>query len=257
MKPLRIVFRAANAFINFLVVSALFLAGAYSCFALWDNSRIYSAAKNVQADMLKLKPDTSATNPSADFSQLLQINPDICAWISMDGTKIQYPVVQGETNLSYINQDIYGDFALAGSIYLDARNSANFTDTYSLLYGHHMDGNRMFGDLDLYKDAAFFEKNHTGALILPQQTYTLEILSCLLVNASDEMIFLPTYWQPENQNELFAYIAKHALHIHPDLLDSLMHTTDPVHLLALSTCSAEFTDARTIVIAIMYPSNPA
>lgn len=258
MKFIHSIVRAANALVQLLVISVLLLAGAYSCFALWDNHRIYVAAENIQADMIQLKPqaDVSNLNDNADFSQLLQINPDICGWLSMDNTEIQYPVVQGETNLSYINRDIYGDFALAGSIYLDSRNSKDFTDSYSLLYGHHMDHNRMFGDLDFYQDADFFEKNRTGTLILPQQTYNLQILACVLVNASDEMIFLPTRWQPDNLKQLLDYLNTQALHIHNDLFDTLMHITEPVQFLALSTCSTEFTDARTIVITVMNPNNP-
>ena len=46
-----------------------------------------------------------------------KINPEIIAWIRIPDTKIDYPVVQGETNLEYINQDIYGEFALSGSIF--------------------------------------------------------------------------------------------------------------------------------------------
>ncbi len=259
MEIKRTVLKTANALVSTVIVIVLFLAGAYSFFALWDNNRVYSAAGNVQADMIKLKPEIEPTdeeNTGADFSSLLSVNNDVCAWLTMDNTEIDYPVLQGETNLTYINTDVYGNFALAGSIYLDSRNSKDYTDTYSLLYGHHMENSKMFGDLDLYKDEAFFESNRTGTLILPDRAYDLEIFACLLVNASDDAIFDPTRWQDENINKLLTYISDNALHVHGESLNELAQSDEQLQILALSTCSSEFTDARTIVLTVMHPYTP-
>lgn len=255
MKILRILLQIADTLFHVLLMFLLFVAGCYSLFVLWDNQRIYSAAESVQADMLMLKPQSNPATEdiTVDFSQLQQINSDICGWLSLSNTQIQYPIIQGETNLSYINRDIYGNFALAGSIYLDSRNDNTFRDTYSLLYGHHMDSHRMFGDLDLYTDSAFFKANHSGTLLTPQQNYKLEILSCLVVNASDKIIFDPSQWKEQNKQKLLTYIVENALHLNIPLLSALTSTDSPMQLIALSTCSAAFTDARTIVIAVMYP----
>ena len=249
------ILKAANALVNLIVIVSLGLAGIYSAFALWDNNRIYAAAEGVQADMIKLKPEIQITeeDSGADFSELLAINRDVCGWISMDNTEIDYPILQGETNLTYINTDVYGKFALAGSIYVDSRNSRDFTNTFSLLYGHHMENSRMFGDLDLYKDEEFFNSNPTGTLILPDRAYNLEIFSCLLVKASDHMIFDPIQWQDENINELLTYIQEHAMYVHDNILNELAQSREPVQILALSTCSTEFTDARTILLTVMRP----
>ena len=51
---------------------------------------------------------------SLSFGQLRDINPDVCGWLTLDGTAIDYPVVQGESNFTYLNTDVYGGFALAG-----------------------------------------------------------------------------------------------------------------------------------------------
>ena len=152
--------RLANGLVSLVVAVALITAGGYAAYCLWDDGQIYAAAEDVQAELLHLKPqvepaeDGESGGPS--FDELLAINPDVRAWVTMDNTKIDHPVLQGETNLDYINTDVYGDFALAGSIFLDARNAPDFTDPYSLLYGHHMANSGMFGDLDLYKDPEFF-----------------------------------------------------------------------------------------------------
>ena len=152
--------RAANALVSFVVALCLCTAGLYSVYALWDNSRVYSAAEDVRADMMKLKP-TVIEAGGASFEELLTVNPDVCAWVTIDNTNIDYPVLQGATNLTYINTDVYGNFAMAGSIFLDSRSDRGFGDTYSLLYGHHMANGNMFGDLDKFEEETFFRKNKT------------------------------------------------------------------------------------------------
>lgn len=246
----RLFLKAANALVSLVVLICLCLAGAYAGFALWDNNRIYAAAEDVQADMIKLKPVVSQEETEEiSFAELLTVNEDVCAWVTLDNTGVDYPVLQGETNLSYINTDVYGNFALAGSIFLDSRCDRTFSGAYQLLYGHHMEGGRMFGDLDRYKDEKFFQENTTGTLILPHGAYKLEIFACIMLGASDDFIFDPERWQTDI-NDLLVYAEENALYIHEDTLARL-RTLESPQILALSTCSSEFTDARTIILAVM------
>lgn len=259
MRIHKAILKAANTLISTVLLLSLCLAGAYAVYALWDNNRVYAAAEDVQADMIKIKPKAEPAEDEeegASFAELLAVNSDVCAWITMDNTGIDYPVLQGETNHTYINTDVYGNFALAGSIFLDSRNDNTFSDTYSLLYGHHMDNGRMFGDLDLYKEEKFFNENRTGTLILPDRTYNLEIISCLLVSASEDNIFEPARWQGDIDN-LLTFIKHNSMYFHDDVIDSIEQSEEDVQILALSTCSSEFTDARTIILAVMRPHSSA
>ena len=242
------IWNLANALVNLLLFLFLGTAGLYAGFALWDNNRIYTAAMDVQADMIRYKP-TPEENGGASFRELLGINPDICGWVTLEGTKIDYPVLQGSSNLTYINTDVYGNFALAGSIFLDTRNRRDFSDVYSLLYGHHMENSGMFGDLDLYKTDQFFETHATGTLLLPEGDYELEIFACLLTDAGEEHIFDPERWQADIEAPL-SFVENRAMHLREETLDSLRQSEHP-KILALSTCASEFTDARTVVLAVM------
>ena len=249
--------KGANALVSLVVSVFLIVAGTYSVYALWDNEQIYAAADNVQADMIKLKPKVTVAaegeeeEEGATFDELLAINKDIRAWVTVDNTNVDFPVVQGEDNLSYINTDIYGNFALAGSIFLDSRNAPDFSDAYSLLYGHHMANSGMFGDLDLFKDERFFHDNRTGMLILPDRAYNLEIYACLLVKASEDNIFEPEAVSGD-MNKLYDFCTENAMYVHAETIEAARN--DPsAKTLALSTCSSEFTDARTIVLAVMQP----
>jgi sortase B len=250
MGTAKIILKTANAFVSLIIVLALSTAGMYASYALWDNNRVYAAADDVQADMLKLKPDLE--DDKASFEELQKINPDVKAWVSLDNTGIDYPVLQGKTNLSYINTDVYGNFSLAGSIFLDSRNDGDFTNTYSLLYGHYMENSKMFGDLELYKDSNFFRENQSGTLILPHGAYNLEIYACLSVLASDDSIFDPEQWQFDI-DELMKFTEDNALYINRAVFEEMHSMNEDPQILAFTTCTSEFTDERTVVLALMVP----
>lgn len=252
----RWILKAANSLVNLLVILSLSIAGLYAVYALWDNSRVYAAAEDVQADMIKIKPEMVVEEDGgASFEELLAINPDVCAWITVDNTKIDHPVLQGSTNLTYINTDVYGNFALAGSLFLDTRNQRDYSDAYSLIYGHHMENSGMFGDLDLFKDKEFFDDNKSGLLILPNKTYQLEIFACLLVPSGEDNIFDPELWQTDIDG-VVSFAKSNNLHLREETVARIEQMESP-KLLALSTCSTEFTDARTIILAVMEPYHKA
>ena len=245
------ILKTADNILNFIVILILCIVGLYSAYALWDNNQVYLEAENVQNDMLKLKPDISDEIPNPSFEELLAVNSDVCAWLTLNGTEIDYPVLQGTDNLTYINKDVYGNFALAGSIFLDTRCDRNFEHCYSLIYGHDMSNSKMFGDLKKYKEQDFFNENTTGILILPDKVYSLKIFAVLLTSASDEMIFETEKWQAD-ASPLLNYAGQKALHLQKETLNTARENEN-TQILALSTCSYEFEDARTIVLAIMEP----
>lgn len=250
----RWILKAANSLLNVIVILCLCVSGIYAGYALWDNNQVYAAAENVQASLIKLKPVVAENSEEegASFEELLAINEDVCAWATLDNTNIDFPILQGETNLTYINKDVYGNFALAGSIYLDSRNNHEFHDIVNLLYGHHMDDGEMFGDLDKYKEETFFRENKTGSLILPDRIYDLEIFACMLVGASDEVIFEPQEYKNDIK-KLLEYTEQNAMYYDADKLAELKETNGEQQILLFSTCSTEFTDARTIVLTVMVP----
>lgn len=251
MRAYKFILKAANTLVSYVVVISLCISGLYAGYALWDNSLVYAAVDDVQADMLKLKPGVEEGQPS--FDELLAINPDIVGWVTIDNTIMDYPIVQGETNLSYINKDIYGEFALAGSIFLDSRNDRLFEESYSLLYGHSISSGRMFADINLYKEESFFNENQTGSLLTLEGAYDLRIFATLVVPSNEVEIFNPTIWH-DDIDELLDYADRSALFLNDHIMEE-MRGMDDFKILALTTCSFEFTDARTVILAVMEPNS--
>ena len=101
------------------------------------------------------EPDVSW--PAVDFAALSEINPDIVAWIYIEGTEINYPVVQGSDNQYYLKHLFNGKWNSSGCIFLDSRNTPDFSDRHSIIYGHHMKNGTMFSGLTEYKKQEFYE----------------------------------------------------------------------------------------------------
>ena len=251
----RFLLNILNKLLNIAVAVSLVLSADYAGYALWDNSHIYSVIDDVQKDMIKLKPLSGVEDNGESFEKLREVNSDVRAWLSMDNTGIDYPVLQGENNMTYINTDVYGGLALQGSIFMDSRNSPDFSQEYIVLYGHHMEGGKMFGDLDKFKDRKFFEENGGGELILPDRAYSLQMLGTLVVPASDRNIFSPLQWE-KNSAGLLKKLDGGFKFVNEDLLSEI-NGGGSCQILALTTCTNEFTDARTVVLAVMTPIQTA
>lgn len=241
--PLRVaatVARTLDAALTALTAVVLVLVLLYSGYALWDTWRIYEGA-GIDESLLQYKPSPLGAGGN-DFAELLAINPDVCAWLTVDGTHIDYPVVRGDDNVTYVNTDVYGEFSLSGSIFLDARNERDFSDPYSLIYGHHMDGDVMFGELAHFSEASYFEEYPSGTLLLPDGTYRIEFFACLHADAYDGQVFGPGKLTEKEVTALLERARSEALQYR----DVGVSGTDRV--LALSTCSDASTNARTILL---------
>lgn len=91
-----------------------------------------------------------------DFTALQEVNPDVLGWILIPGTAISYPVVQGTDNTYYLTHTWKKTVSAVGSIFLEARNRADFSDGNTVLYGHRMNNGSMFAALKYYKKQSYW-----------------------------------------------------------------------------------------------------
>jgi sortase B len=238
------VVRVADRLLNGIIAFFLIVALLYGGFGLWDTWMIYKNA-GLDSEILKYRPtlsdDANAPNPS--LSELQKINPDVVAWLTVDDTNIDYPVVQGESNMEYVNKAVDGSYSLTGSIFLDWRNSDDFSDFYSLVYGHHIAGNVMFGEIPEFLDEEFFEEHTTGLLFLPECTKSIEWFACIKTDAYDKYLYRPLALDDEeSRTELLDYLRDEAEQYRD------IGTTTSDQIIALSTCESAVTDGRILLI---------
>lgn len=225
--------RAARAFdhiVTWAIALVLLLFGGIAGYGLWDSWKVTEGT-----DLTQYRPG------GPGFAELLQMNPDVVAWIKVDGTNIDYPVVQGKDDFEYLDKDATGASSAAGSIFLDSECSRDFTEPYEVLFGHHMANHKMFGDIDLFLDEGFFEQNTTATLYLPTETLDLEVCAVLSENAYNRTVFaMPA--TNERVAEMRVLAEQEAIHYRADSI------SDSDQLVALSTCSSDATDQRTIIV---------
>ena len=169
--------RAGSAVVSALAAVLMLGLLAFAGLALWQDAAV-SRGAFAGAELLRYKPAVlSAAAPT--LTELQAVNPDVRGWLTVDGTHIDYPIVQGATNMDYINRDVYGAFSLSGAVFLDSRNAPDLTDAYSIFYGHHMENGAMFGDVSTFTDAAYFDAHPDASVVVPGAAYTLELIACL------------------------------------------------------------------------------
>lgn len=175
------------------------------------------------------------------FSQLLEINPDTAAWLTMDGTHIDYPVVRSADNYDYLDKSFEGGFYAGGTLFMD-KGSRDPEDAYCIIHGHHMAAGAMFGDLSRYLKPDFFDRNRTGVLLTPEYDYDIRVFAAGIFNAYDSIIYRPGDTVPAD------HIKENAV--------NLRETGELSHVLALSTCLDDMTDNRTVVFCELINRRP-
>ena len=179
----------------------------------------------------------------------MRINPDTVAWLTMDGTHIDHPVVRSADNFDYLDRSFEGKYYAGGTLFMD-KGDRDPGDPYCIIHGHHMAGGAMFGDLNKYLNKGFFDKHRTGTLLTPEYDYDIRVFASGVFNAYDNIIYkpgetVPVYYIKENAAETIPiyYIKEQAANIR--------EISEPEHVLALSTCFGEMTDDRTVVFCTL------
>ena len=218
----------------------------YSGYVLYDN--IYTRTQAESGwDLLQYRPeiiDDGGVPLSA--SALSSLNEDYRAWITLYDTHIDYPVMQGSNDLYYASHDVYKKSSLTGAIYLAAGNSADFSDSYNLIYGHHMDGDAMFGPLDHYTEKGYPESHREGILVTQDEVFDLYVFAVMLTDAYASELYSPG---GDRMGDVLTFLQ--------DGLDSdtvyfdEKAAAEAVRIVALSTCESAETNGRLVVFARM------
>lgn len=234
--------RRGDGLLRFIATVLAILMLLYGGYSLWDN---YTINKNafISDKLLKYKPINEHSKSLAD---LIKINPDVVAWLTIDKTNIDYPVVKCKDNLEYINKNVYGNFELSGSIFLDSGNSPDFSDQYNLVFGHHMESGAMFGDISKYMEKDYFQKHQTGTLVVAEKaTYKIQIFACVRSDAANAIVYNTENQSKDTVGRLLNYIKTNNVQYQD------IGVKEDDKIIALSTCLESTTNGRVILFGKM------
>ena len=205
-----------------------------------------SDASEATEEEREKKKDWWLTEVTVEFEKLKEENPDIVAWIRFDDTKelgIDYPVLYSGDNETYLRKDLYGKTHIAGSIFLEGLNQADFSDYYNILYGHNMRDGSMFGSLKKYKDKGFWEKHQYFTLYTETTAYRYRIFS--YENATNGGEVYKVGYQPGKEYQDFIdHMVKNSA------IDTGVTPQSSNKILTLSTCTGQGYEKRFAVHAV-------
>lgn len=179
---------------------------------------------------------------SVDFDTLLTDNPDVVGWLYCPDTPINYPVLQGADNDEYLHHMVDGSYNSAGSLFADYRCAADFSDPNTIIYGHNMKNDSMFGTLHDYSDPDYYDAHPILWLLTPEANYRVDLIAGYIAPADGAIYNAISDWEQ----------------LQPCIDQALAQSTfvsqadyeEISRVITLSTCSYEYDEARYILIGI-------
>ncbi len=226
--------------VNMLSAALFILLFVIGLYALLDIHAVTVSAR-MDEEIQSMVPDD---NTAVDINELKKINPEIRAWIRIHQTKINYPVVQAKNNTKYLTRNYRGEYATAGSIFLDYRNNG-FKDDFSMVYGHRMDGQNMFGGISMFEDKEYFDQHKTGVLYTEDGTYDLEISDFAVIDINRTSIYNHDSNKNGNNAKVISEVRSFSKQSRKVEMD------ENTKIIILSTCDKDSRHYRNVLLAKM------
>ena len=184
-----------------------------------------------------------------EYADVFRLNQKLIGWIKIDGTKVDYPVMQTSNNEYYLDHNYNQEYDKNGSLFLDKDCDAAFPNDNMIIYGHHMKSGKMFGNLNYYSKESFWEDNKefTFDTIYETGTYAVMYVFRSKIYSEEEIVF--KYYQfidATSENEFNSNMEEMA---NMSLYDTGVTASYGDRLITLSTCDSSEEDGRFVVVA--------
>lgn len=178
---------------------------------------------------------------TVDLAALKSINPEVVGWLIVDDTDISYPVVQGPDNDKYLKLAYDGSVSNAGSIFMNANNASDLSDAHTLIYGHHMRDESMFGKLMYFEDPAYLSSHRYFTIYNESGEHKYEIFSAF-VTYSASFVYTDHF---EFSWDHYDFIEKS---VSSSILDMGVDVSENDKIVTLSTCTSRGNRAERFVV---------
>ena len=178
-----------------------------------------------------------------NFEALKNKNKDIIAWLYSEGTPINYPVVQAKDNDYYLRRLLDGTYNQSGTIFMDYKNNSNFEDYNTIIYGHNMKNDTMFGTLTNYKKQEYFNEHQNMYLFTENKNFKIELFAGYITSSESDIYNFP---KDMNSNEKLIKTAKEKSTFKSDV-----EVNSDDKIITLSTCSYDYENARYVLLGVL------
>lgn len=190
------------------------------------------------------KDPEAAALETIDLDALREVNPDVVGWICIPGTKISYPLVQADDNEYYLDQTWKRARSSVGAIFLECQVSPDLTDFNTIIYGHRMKNNTMFGRLKEYIRGDLYEQAPAVYIATDGGVNRYDIFAAYEADVS-WLLYVPGVSAREEKEEILRCAAEHSV------IDTGISPSPDDRILSLITCTGRGYSSRLTVQAVL------
>jgi sortase B len=171
---------------------------------------------------------------TVDFAALMQQEKDIYAWINIPETGVDYPILQSGDNKNddyWLNHNLDGSTGYPGTIFTERMFGKDFKPFNTVIYGHNMKNQTMFGGLHNYEHDDYLEKHPYIYIYTPQMTYKYQVVCAATISDVHLAVAYNGYKTESQRQQFLNYLLSNAVTmsgIETDIYDNYI---------TLSTCT--------------------
>lgn len=179
-----------------------------------------------------------------DLDSLREINEDVLGWIVIPDTVLSYPLVQCGDNQYYLNRTWQDKRSAVGAIFMECECASDFSDFNTIIYGHRMNNESMFGVLHGYKDLSFWREHPTVYVVTDGIVRVYDVYAALEPGVQ-EIVYRLKITDREEKQKLIDFGLEHSV------IDTGIVPDPEGQILTLSTCTGRGHATRWVVQAVL------
>ena len=205
-----------------------------------EQDKIFSEIQEI------VKEDTEEKQEDTiNIDKLYEINNDIVAWVKIEGTNINYPVMQTKDRPDYyLYKNFYKKYSISGTPYMAESCDIKTSDNL-IIYGHNMSNHRIFGELKYYKKEEYCKSHNIINLYTMNSITKYEVMAVLRTNINTGFKYY-RFYKAQDEGEFDTFVKKCK---ELSFFDTGVTAKYGEKILTLSTCEGSQKDVRFIVVA--------
>ena len=177
---------------------------------------------------------------AVDFDALLSQNKDVVGWLYCENTPVNYPIVQSDDNDYYLRRMLNGKYNIAGTVFMDYRCHSDFSSLNTIIYGHNMKNDTMFGTFTDYKKQSYYDEHPVLWFLTSEHNYKIELIAGYVTSSTSD-VYKVFHIKDDLDNHIKASIKK-------STFVSGVNIAEVDNISTVSTCSYEYSTARHVLI---------
>lgn len=155
-----------------LLISTMLISG----FLLFKEMKENKEQEEIFEQLLEITENNVADNREK-YQELFEQNEDMVAWIKIENTNIDYPVMQTKDRPDYyLRRNFNKEYSYYGTPYIEENCNIDTSDNL-IIYGHHIKNYQMFGILEKYKNEKFYKEHKIIEFTTKEENAKYEIIA--------------------------------------------------------------------------------